>query len=135
MSKLLNPQELKATIKSCFIANPKADKLLVTPDGQCFFETSKSAAEFHARRNQYKIDTVERKNYVDEKQEPSDADQGYGAKTVAELKQLLVDREITVDVKVSKTKADFVALLVADDEAKEAESKKAAAGAEGDKKE
>lgn len=54
---------LLAAIAAAFVANPKADKLLVTPDGNCFLEENKNAAQYHARVTGTKLTTYERKDF------------------------------------------------------------------------
>lgn len=55
--------ELKQLSIAVFKANPKADVLLATSDGQFFLETNKNAAEFHAKKKGgLKIHTIDRED-------------------------------------------------------------------------
>jgi hypothetical protein len=51
--------ELRELAKPTFKANPKADKLYATSDGQFFLEDKKNAAEFHAKQAKVKVYEVE----------------------------------------------------------------------------
>ena len=55
-------KELLAAVAAAFIANPTADVLLATNDGNCFLEKSKNAAELHARQTNQKIKTFNRED-------------------------------------------------------------------------
>lgn len=58
MSELKKKTILITAIAAAFKANQNTDKLLVTPDGNCFLPENKSYANAHATRNKFAIKEV-----------------------------------------------------------------------------
>jgi hypothetical protein len=100
MSDLKKHKALIASVASAFVANPTAQELHVTIDGNCFLSANKNAAELHARRIGTPINTVSRSDFESEKME--------------ELKKALDDK-----ISAEKAIADAEALANAEKEAAE----------------
>jgi vacuolar-type H+-ATPase subunit I/STV1 len=67
MSDLKKHQALIASIAAAFVANPTAQELHVTIDGNCFLAANKNAAELHARRIGTPANTISRSDFESEK--------------------------------------------------------------------
>lgn len=65
--------DLKQLAEPVFKANPKADKLLATSDGQFFLEKNKNAADFHAKnKGGLRIYTIDRDGSIEDSNEDKD---------------------------------------------------------------
>lgn len=90
MSKTLSKAALLAKIALCFAHNPKADKLHVTEDGNCFLPESLNAAKFHANSTGLKLHEHSREDYEKEIEE---ALKGQAASEIANLEKAVKEAE------------------------------------------
>ena len=107
MTDLQKKENTSKQVAATFALNTKVDVLLVTPDGNCFLETSKNAAEFHANKTAQKLETVNRKDFKKEIE-------AYKADSEKEASDLATKAE-------AKAKEASELAIKADAEAKEAE--------------
>jgi len=105
-------------IANAFVANPNADKILYTEDGNCFLPTDKGHADWHARSTKQTVLEAERDQY-EEMIDNID-------KVNAKLKQALQDEDKLAADQAdadAEAEAEAIAKAKADSEAEEPEAK------------
>lgn len=113
MSKTYSLTELTIMAGNVLKAHPEVNKVLVTTDGNVFFESGKNAAELHSRTNgnltiheivrQGSEDTQDEPKKEDTKTPPVDINAVPTVKnTVAEIQAYMCAQEVEFDVKDTK---------------------------------
>lgn len=111
MSELKKQQILIAAVSAAFLANPEAEHLHVTEDGNCFTEANKGHASWHAKTNNLQLLKVDRKEY-----EKAIADMDATIKAEKELAEKLAAEE-AAKKQAEKDEADAEAKKAADERA------------------
>lgn len=97
----MSKKVLAVAIAHAFIANPNEDKLLVTPDGNCFRESAQGNADLHARNTNTKVQVVNREDYAEEIK----AETAVYAKREAEVTQAALAAEKAAEEKAAQEAA------------------------------